>query len=650
MSYRQPARLRTCVAALGLAGALMPALAGQASAETFNVSNTSQLEEAVQKANANSQANTIVLADSTAYLPLKTLNFTDTAGPQVVEGPTDFPGAKLEGGNLEAEHPEVIVVHPGVSLALERVIESTAGSGAAVALEDLGNLTIEASTIAGNNATSVLVAPGASATVRNATISDAAGIGLVNDGTASFFNSTVAFNAGGGIEDNVGGLSLTNTIVAENGRHDCTKPASASDHSLDSDSSCGVGALSGMNPLLGTLRYNGGPTTIHSLQPGSPAIDAGNPGTCTASDQRGQPRPDPEPAGDPACDIGADEYNETPPEIIVPSEVNASATSPAGAKVTYTAEAKSSDDKIREFSCSPKSGTTFKTGTTTVTCTAKDGHETTATKSFPVTVKDTTAPELHVPATITAAAESTSGTMVSYTVTATDPDNLASELTVSCAPPSGSTFAIGETTVECSASDPAGNTSTASFKVIVKPFELEMKEWLFKGSVTGHKAGQTLFTLPEGSRFNGHATIPGALEGNTTVPPFQSMVKLFGFLQVTLGWTFNEEGPVTGTITNDPSHAGNILINATAQDRIGITSITLFGLTLSTSCATAGPATFELETSEPASQFVASGATFSGEVTLPAIKCGGLFGKAFEPFLRAVVSGPHNPFTFTIEP
>ena len=36
-----------------------------------------------------------------------------------------------------------------------------------------------------------------------------------------------------------------------------------------------------LNPLLGPLADNGGPTQTHALLPGSPAIDAGNPAGCT---------------------------------------------------------------------------------------------------------------------------------------------------------------------------------------------------------------------------------------------------------------------------------------------------------------------------------------------------------------------------------
>ena len=58
------------------------------------------------------------------------------------------------------------------------------------------------------------------------------------------------------------------------------------------------------------------------------------------------------------------------------------------------------------------------------------------------------------------------GAVVSYTATATDDDGDA--LTPTCAPTSGSTFAIGTTTVHCSASEPGSNSSSGSFQVVVK--------------------------------------------------------------------------------------------------------------------------------------------------------------------------------------
>jgi hypothetical protein len=55
-----------------------------------------------------------------------------------------------------------------------------------------------------------------------------------------------------------------------------------------------------LDPRLGPLADNGGPTLTHALLPGSPALDAADPNDCPPVDQRGVPRPQ-----GPACDIGA---------------------------------------------------------------------------------------------------------------------------------------------------------------------------------------------------------------------------------------------------------------------------------------------------------------------------------------------------------
>src|ERR1039458_783537 len=100
MRYRFLTRLRPLVAALAVTGVSLSVLAGGASAETYKVKSTAEFVEAVAKANANSGANTIVLA-SGAYLPEQTVTFTNTTGLQTVEGPSGAPNVKLEAAKLE---------------------------------------------------------------------------------------------------------------------------------------------------------------------------------------------------------------------------------------------------------------------------------------------------------------------------------------------------------------------------------------------------------------------------------------------------------------------------------------------------------------------------------------------------------------------
>src|SRR6185503_9478883 len=70
---------------------------------------------------------------------------------------------------------------------------------------------------------------------------------------------------------------------------------------------------------------------------------------------------------------------------------------------------------------------------------------------------DKTAPTLSLPSDISQEATSSSGATVTYTATVTD--NLDPNVTVSCAPASGSNFPIGSTKVDCSSTDQADNTA-----------------------------------------------------------------------------------------------------------------------------------------------------------------------------------------------
>src|SRR5262249_4816621 len=122
------------------------------------------------------------------------------------------------------------------------------------------------------------------------------------------------------------------------------------------------------------------------------------------------------------------------------------------------------DVALATFGCVPASGSQFPLGTTTVTCTATDTSANTSTATFHVVVHDTTPPTITVPADITAEATSAAGAAVGYTVTFTDTVGVTSS---SCTPASGSTFPLGTTTVNCTASDAATNSSSASFHVTV---------------------------------------------------------------------------------------------------------------------------------------------------------------------------------------
>ena len=102
-----------------------------------------------------------------------------------------------------------------------------------------------------------------------------------------------------------------------------------------------------------------------------------------------------------------------------------------------------------------------------VPVTVNDGHGGSDGRTFGITVTntDTAAPIVTVPDDKTVEATGPAGAAVSYSASATD--DVDGAITPSCAPPSGSTFALGHTTVTCTATDSDGHTGSASFVVTV---------------------------------------------------------------------------------------------------------------------------------------------------------------------------------------
>ncbi|MGK0617633.1 HYR domain-containing protein [Meiothermus cerbereus] len=88
--------------------------------------------------------------------------------------------------------------------------------------------------------------------------------------------------------------------------------------------------------------------------------------------------------------------------------------------------------------------------------------------AFSTCAAPNTPPSLTLPADITAEATSSAGAVVNYVVTATDQQDGDLSSAVVCNPASGSTFPLGQTTVNCSVTDSGGLLASGSFKVNVQ--------------------------------------------------------------------------------------------------------------------------------------------------------------------------------------
>ena len=128
------------------------------------------------------------------------------------------------------------------------------------------------------------------------------GGGIYDVGVARLRNATLSGNSaasGGGIftyDQGAGSyVTLTNTILAYSptGGNCAGKVIQSAKYSLSSDNFCvlnGSGNLIHTDPLLTALGNYGGPTAVHMLKIGSPAIDIVVGTDSPPLDQRGLPR------------------------------------------------------------------------------------------------------------------------------------------------------------------------------------------------------------------------------------------------------------------------------------------------------------------------------------------------------------------------
>jgi hypothetical protein len=197
--------------------------------------------------------------------------------PRITDGGAGQGGAIYNGAQLHVANSTLTQCEAvgGQGYPYQTAPPGRSGNAYGGAVCNRGSMTLTHLTIASNSVTSPVTASGA---------------GLAQGGGIhGATNSCVLRNAllaGGGAGSNWFGTALVDE-----------------GNNLSSDASCpftAPGSFSNTDPLLGPLADNGGPTPTMALLPGSPAMDAGNPAFCSATDQRGAARPQ-----GTACDIGA---------------------------------------------------------------------------------------------------------------------------------------------------------------------------------------------------------------------------------------------------------------------------------------------------------------------------------------------------------
>lgn len=348
MSFRFPAVPRNpLIVAAGLA------LAGSSSAATFTVTTTNDsglgsFRQAVLDAN-NSPGGDVIQFSVSGSIPV-------TSGPLVVSGDLAIngPGADalaldafganrvmtitsgqvlindlaLQNGLAPALQPGGGVLVNGGDLTLVRcavlnnrtqLVVGVNGDGGAIYVNSSRRLTARQCLFAGNQ---VGMGTGGAVRGHNGSILEFVNCTFsgnsATQGGAVFFANLASFNhctvvdnsatsAGGGVWAPVLGARVANSIVFRN-------LAPSGTDWLGSAQSGGfnlLGAVSGssgwvatdrvgLDPALGPLGDNGGPTSTYALLEGSPALDSADPASVETEDQRGVSRPQ-----GPGGDVGA---------------------------------------------------------------------------------------------------------------------------------------------------------------------------------------------------------------------------------------------------------------------------------------------------------------------------------------------------------
>jgi hypothetical protein len=253
----------------------------------------------------------------------------------------------------------------------------------------------------------------------------------------------------------------------------------------------------------------------------------------------------------------------TAPWLHVPKDFTAEATGPGGAAVSFRVRAYDREDGrltdavvCKEGDDVVQSGDTFALGEHVIDCSVEDSEGLETTKSFKITVVDTTPPDFLIDGQplndghqVTVYATSPAGWALSLSELKITADDLVDgDLTdeIVCIPAEGSIIGLGvgegfNTEVGCSVEDAAGNEATVSFFVNVTISPASLAGFIpplrnAPGPYSSHKAGSA---IP-------HKFLPVDIGG-------EPLLGIENDLRLVLTYVGNAAGQVDDMVQSDPS-------------------------------------------------------------------------------------------------
>ena len=223
-------------------------------------------------------------------------------------------GLTLTGGNTSGYGGAISETSGSLTVLDSTISGNTAGAEGAL-YAGYGTFGLQRSTVTANTGGGVRTRHSTD-TIRDSTISVNPGIGIHSSfGVAHIYNSTIAANQNEGVYAFTENVSLVSDVLADAGVSNDINGTSSSFSAgfslIETPGSTGFTTtnpnITGVDPSLGPLANNGGPTDTNRPSNTSALLDKGS---GTLNDQRGQPRPFdiagvPSAVGGNGADIGA---------------------------------------------------------------------------------------------------------------------------------------------------------------------------------------------------------------------------------------------------------------------------------------------------------------------------------------------------------
>ena len=212
----------------------------------------------------------------------------------------------------------------------------------------------------------------------------------------------------------------------------------------------------------------------------------------------------------------------------------------------------------------------------------------------------------------------------------------------------------GSYPVTVESEDVLGNAAKTSARITIAPRieRPEYQNWTVNGAITDKKLNQAI-ALPQGSAFNGRGELntetgAGSVSGGVSIPPFTTTLRPFGLLPVELGMTLTEVGQLEGSISPNEAVPAAEVLAIPLRLELGITSVSVLGLTIPVTCASSEPMALELADTLSEEGVLSGKWSFAGSTVLPSLNCQHEFlSPLVGLLLSSMLSGPKNAYALS---